>query len=87
MQTVKFTIEDKTKQPQVVPSKPVKMVRKTKTPSTSDVPSAPQFEELQQPQQVVQPTPEQLISFINNQRVTKAQRKQQRMQTLVAHAF
>ena len=70
-----------------MPSKPVRMARKTKAPSVSDVPNAPQFEELQQPQQVLQPTPEQLISFINNQRVAKAQRKQQRMQTLVAHAF
>ncbi len=41
----------------------------------------------EQPQVVVEPTPEQISNYLKNQRVLKAQKKQTRMQSLAANAL
>ena len=80
--TVKFGIENKTNP--VLPTKPVRLT-KAKPPAPEVVPE----QSLQSPPQapVTKLSPDQLMGIINNQRMMKAQRKQQRIQSLVSHAF
>ena len=71
--TVKFGIENKTNP--VLPSKPVRLTKAM--PPEQPPPPAP----------ITQLSQEQIMGIISNQRMMKAQRKQQRIQSLVSHAF